>query len=618
MKKEILESIKTPEDLKKMNLHELKEFSSEIREFLINQIPRTGGHLASNLGVVEITLAIHKIFNCPKDKIIFDVGHQGYIHKMITGRFKNFETLRKYEGLSGFLDIEESKYDSFGGSHAGTSLSASYGFLEAQKKKNNKDYVVAVIGDGALTAGMAWEAINNLGGKPYPLIVILNDNEMSISPNVGMVNKFLTKLRMAKKYRKTLRKTSSILSKSKISKSFAKTLSNIKDGIRNFFFKEGALFESFGFRYFGPIDGHDIKQLTDILESSKNIEDRPVLLHVLTKKGKGDHESEKNPVKRHGVSPSSKNKMPSFSKSFTNSVIELAEKDEDIVALTAAMAEGTGLSEFRKKIPERFFDVGISEQHAVTASAAMALSGLKPICAIYSTFLQRGYDQVVHDVMLQNAHVVFAMDRSGIVGGDGSSAQGFYDLSYLRCLPNMVISAARDSYSIKELLKCGLYKNKKPFAIRYPRGSVPNIPKRKEKELSVGKGEILKDGKDIAILAIGPSVYTAMEAAKKLENEKISCFVADPIWIKPLDKNLINKAAKTKRILTIEEHSEIGGFRAAVLESLQEQNLLSKTKISSLAVPDIVVKHGSQNIYREKFGLDEKGICKKVRELIND
>ena len=617
MKKRFLESIKNPQDLKKMNLNELEDFSIEIRDFLVDQIPKTGGHLASNLGVVELTLAIHKVFNCPKDKIIFDVGHQGYVHKIITGRFKDFGTLRKHEGLSGFLDIEESKYDSFGGSHAGTSLSAAYGFLESQKKKKNKDYVVAMIGDGALTAGMAWEAINNLGGKPYPLIVILNDNEMSISPNVGMVNKFLTKLRIAKNYRKTLRKTSTILSKSKISKGFAKTLSNIKDAIRNFFFKEGALFESFGFRYFGPIDGHNIKQLTDILESSKEIQDRPVLLHVLTKKGKGDFESEKNPVKRHGVAPVAKNTMPSFSKVFADSVIEIAKKDEDVVALTAAMAEGTGLSAFREKIPERFFDVGISEQHAVTASASMALSGLKPICAIYSTFLQRGYDQVVHDVMLQNAHVIFAMDRSGIVGGDGSSAQGFYDLSYLRCLPNMVISAARDSSMIKALLECGLYKNKKPFAIRYPRGPVPDVPKRKGNEASVGKGEILREGKDVAILALGPSAYTAIEAAKKLEKEKISCLVIDPIWIKPLDKDLIKKAAKTKRILTIEEHSEIGGFRSAILESLQEQNLLNETKISSLAIPDIVVKHGGQNIYRKKFGLDEKGICKKVKDLIN-
>jgi len=309
--------------------------------------------------------------------------------------------------------------------------------------------------------------------------------------------------------------------------------------------------------------------------------------------------------------------MPSFSKVFADSVIEIAEKDEDVVALTAAMAEGTGLSAFREKIPERFFDVGISEQHAVTASASMALSGLKPICAIYSTFLQRGYDQVVHDVMLQNAHVIFAMDRSGIVGGDGSSAQGFYDLSYLRCLPNMVISAARDSSMIKALLECGLYKNKKPFAIRYPRGPVPDVSKRKENEVSVGKGEILKEGKDVAILALGPSVYTAIEAAKKLEKEKISCLVIDPIWIKPLDKELIKKAAKTKRILTIEEHSEIGGFRSAILESLQEQNLLNETKISSLAIPDIVVKHGGQNIYRKKFGLDEKGICKKIKDLMN-
>ncbi len=618
MKKSFLESIKKPEDLKKMNLHELKELSREMRNFLIDQIPKTGGHLASNLGVVELTLAIHKVFNCPKDKIIFDVGHQGYIHKMVTGRFKGFKTLRKHKGLSGFLDIEESKYDSFGGSHAGTSLSASYGFLEAQKNKKNQDYVVAVIGDGALTAGMAWEAINNLGGKPYPLVVILNDNQMSISPNVGMVNRFLTKLRIAKNYRKTMRKTSNVLSKSKMSKNFAKMLSNIKDAIRNFFFKEGALFESFGFRYFGPIDGHDIKQLTDILESSKNIQDRPVFLHVLTKKGKGDSESEENPVKRHGVAPTAKNTMPSFSKVFADSVTDLAKEDETIVAITAAMAEGTGLSVFRKKIPERFFDVGISEQHAVTASASMALSGLKPICAIYSTFLQRGYDQVVHDVMLQNAHVIFAMDRAGIVGGDGSSAQGFYDLSYLRCLPNIVIAAARDSQSLKDLLRCGLYKNKKPFAIRYPRGSVPDVPKRKRKELSIGKGEVLKEGKDIAILTTGPSAYTAIKAAKKLEDEKISCFIADPIWIKPLDKNLIMKAATTKRILTVEEHSKIGGLRSAVLESLQEQNLLNSTKISSIAIPDIVVKHGSQEIYRKKFELDEEGIYKKAKELIND
>ena len=617
MKRNKIKSIKNPEDIKKMTLSELEEICIEMRDFLVKEIPKTGGHLASNLGVVELTTAIHKVFNSPEDKILFDVGHQSYIHKILTGRIKGFEKLRKYKGMSGFLDIEESEHDAFGGSHAGTSLSAAYGILEAQKKQNKKNYVVAVVGDGALTAGMAWEAINNLGGKPYPLIIILNDNEMSISPNVGMVNKLLTKFRMAKTYRKTLRKTSDILEKSQSSKKLGLMLSKIKDGIRNFFFKEGALFESFGFRYFGPMDGHNLKEMIEVLKLSKNVQDRPVLLHVLTKKGKGDPESEKNPVKRHGVAPKSLSKTPSFSKVFADSLIELSEKDKSILALTAAMAEGTGLEAFRKKFPDRFFDVGISEQHAVTASAAMALSGMKPVCAIYSTFLQRGYDQVVHDAMLQNAHVIFAMDRSGIVGGDGSSAQGLYDISYLRCLPNMIVSAAKDGPAIKELLECGLYKNNQPFAIRYPRGSVPQTSNRTKRSLTVGKGEIIQKGTDVAILAIGPSVYSAIKAAKELEKEKINCFIADPIWVKPLDKELIKKAAKTKRILTIEEHSEIGGLRSAVLESLQEQNLMNQTKIRSIAISDKIIKHGSQDVYRKKFGLDEKGIYNKIKEMLN-
>lgn len=610
------EGIRGPEDIQGLSPAQLVALAGEIREFLLAKVPATGGHLASNLGVVELTLALHATFKSPEDRLLWDVGHQGYVHKILTGRANRFDTLRQTGGLGGFLNRDESEHDPFGGSHAGTSLSAAAGLLEAQRRTGRPGHVVAVIGDGALTAGMAWEALNNLGGKAGPLLVVLNDNGMSISPNVGQVRAFLTSLRSAPLYRAALRGADRLLGRHRFGRWLRDLASAAKDSLRDFFFRLGAPFEAFGFRYFGPVDGHDLPGLLAILGRLKGITDRPILLHALTVKGKGDPHSEADPVRRHGVGgPGPAAPRPSWSAAFAAALGDLADDDERIVAVTAAMAEGTGLAAFRERHPDRTFDVGISEQHAVTFAAAMALEGLRPVAAIYSTFLQRGYDQVVHDATLQRAPVLFAMDRAGLVGGDGQSAQGLYDIAYLRPLPGMAIAAPRDAQALADLLALGAAREEGPMAIRYPRGTVPDAPARPARGLLCGQGEVLREGKDIAILALGPCAHDALEAAEALAEAGVAALVIDPVWAKPLDRDLLARAAACGRLLTVEEHARAGGFGSAVLQALREMGLAREVEVVTLAVPDEVVPHGSQAHFRRLFGLDAQGIAEAALRL---
>lgn len=606
----------TPAALRGKSDEALVALAARIRRFLLDSVPETGGHLASNLGSIELAVALHAVFESPEDRILWDVGHQAYPHKVLTGRAAGFPTLRQTGGLGGFLDRDESEHDPYGGSHAGTAMSAAAGLLEAHRRTGRAGHVVAVVGDGALTAGMCWEALNNLGGKPGPLLVVLNDNGMSISPNVGMVRSFLTGLRSAPVYRKSLRRASRALSGWGPGRRLRRMLSGAKDSVRNFFFRHGAPFEAFGFRYFGPVDGHDLPSLLAILRRLKDIEDRPVLLHAVTVKGKGDEPSEADPVRRHGVgAPGPKAEAPSWSAVFADTLADLADEDERVVAVTAAMAEGTGLSRFAGRHPDRLFDVGISEQHAVTFATAMALEGLRPVAAIYSTFLQRGYDQVVHDAVLQRAPVVFAMDRAGLVGGDGQSAQGLYDLAYLRALPGMAVAAPRDAQALRDLLAIGLAREDGPTAIRYPRGTVPPAESRPGRRLEPGKGEMLREGGDLAILALGPPALEAVAAAAALAEEGIEAAVADAVWAKPLDHDLVASLASRGRLLTVEEAAAPAGFGAAVLEALRDLGLLGSVEVASLAVPDRVVPHGSQAYFRGEFGLDASGIAAAARTL---
>ncbi|MBC8515323.1 1-deoxy-D-xylulose-5-phosphate synthase [bacterium] len=602
------DSIRNPQEIKEFSLTELNDLAESIRTFLLEEVPKTGGHLASNLGAVELTLALHTVFDSPEDRILFDIGHQGYVHKILTGRGDRFPTLRKRGGLSGFMDPSESIHDPVGGSHAGVALSSAAGILAAHKKSGRSGHVVAVVGDGAMTAGVVWEAFNNLGGTKGPLLVILNDNGMSISPNVGRVQDFLTSLRSLPLYRGVMRRSSRWLDRWEGGRKFRRFLSHLKDSMRTFFFQRSTPFRAFGFRYFGPVDGHDLSALIPLLTRLKRLKDRPILLHAVTTKGKGDPQSEGDPVNRHGLSAHSPPKRPSFSRVFGEALADLANEDERILAITAAMAEGTGLSIFRERHPDRFIDVGISEQHAVAQSAAMALEGLRPVAAIYSTFLQRGYDQVIHDAVLQKAPVVFALDRAGIVGGDGASAQGLYDLAYLRCLPGMAIAAARDAQSLRDLLLTGINQEKGPLALRYPRGTTPPPDGRAPRDIPIGKGEVLRSGEDIAILGIGPLVLDALSAAERLSKKGIEATVADATWIKPLDRLLLRKLVKCGRLLVVEEHAGMGGLGSAVLESLQEMGLLSDLKFQSLNVPDLIVPHGDPASFRQDYGLDEEGI----------
>jgi 1-deoxy-D-xylulose-5-phosphate synthase len=610
-----LEQIKSPSDLKKLSIPEMKKLAEEIREEMVYRVSKNGGHLASNLGVVELTIALHYVFNSPVDKIIWDVGHQSYSHKLITGRYEKFSSLRKYKGISGFPRRDESEHDAFSTGHSSTSISAALGIIEG-RDKNKKDFkVIAVIGDGAMTAGLALEGLNNAGDLKKDLIVILNDNEMSISPNVGALSAYLNRILTGERFQKFKKETKSFLEGiPKLGGKAAKIAQKTEEMLKGLFLP-GVLFEELGFNYVGPIDGHNVEHLIDTFKRIK-ASSSPVLIHIITKKGKGYEFSEKDPSLFHGIGPFKlETGIPiggnalTYSEVFGDTLTELAKKDDRIIAITAAMKEGTGLEYFAKKYPERFYDVGIAEPHAVTFSAGLATQGLKPVVAIYSTFLQRAYDEILHDVCLQNLHVVFAIDRAGIVGDDGPTHNGIFDLSYLRHIPNLVVMAPKDDIELRYMLELALSHNG-PVAIRYPRGKI--LPQARNPKLTddfkIGEAEILKDGKDIALIALGNTVYPSLQAAERLEKQGTSTMVINARFVKPLDRNLISSvAAMVPRIITIEENILQGGFGSAVVEFLNKIEI-PHIKVKRIGIPDIFIEQGSQDELRKIYGLDEEGI----------
>ncbi len=620
----LIKKIKSPDDLKTLPVEELNNLSEELREIIIERISINGGHLASNLGTIELTLALHYVFNSPVDKIVWDVGHQSYTHKLITGRYEKFETIRKYKGISGFPKIDESIHDAFGTGHSSTSISAALGIIEARDKKNETFKVLAVIGDGAMTSGLAFEGLNHAGHLKKDLIVVLNDNEMSISKNVGALSAYLNRILTGDLYQRFKKQTKSFLEGiPKLGDQVTKIAQKAEETLKGLFLP-GILFEELGINYVGPIDGHDIKLLIETFRNIKNSTE-PTLVHVITKKGKGYEFSEKDPCIFHGVGPFeietgssvSDTNTISYSEIFGRAITELAANDERVIAISAAMREGTGLECFEKKFPDRFYDVGIAEPHAVTFAAGLAIQGLRPVVAIYSTFLQRGYDEIIHDVCLQNLPVVFAIDRAGIVGEDGPTHQGVFDISYLRHIPNLTVMAPKDDLELKAMLELAL-KHNGPSAIRYPRGKVqPSAISHQPSAFDIGKGEILKEGSDMALIAIGNAVYPALATADRLGKEGIKASVINARFIKPLDEELIlTMASKTKRIITVEENMIAGGFGSAVLEYLNSVDI-PDIKIKILGIPDEFVEQGSQAILRKKYGIDEEGIYQTCKAFLS-
>ncbi len=563
----ILDRVNYPKDLKKLNILEKQELAKEIRDYLLEIVSKNGGHLASNLGVVELTIAIHSVFDSPKDKIVWDVGHQAYVHKILTGRKEEMKTLRKMGGISGFPKTCESEHDSFDTGHSSTSISVALGMARANELQNKKDRVIAVIGDGSLTGGMAMEALNDAGSSKTNITVILNDNEMSISKNVGGIPALLTKIRVKKTYTRSNNCIKRFFNRVPvIGKPIVNFAHIIKRGIKQAVIPN-MYFEDIGFTYLGPVDGHNIQELENILHRSQNIEG-PILIHIITKKGKGYEVAEENPDKFHGVSSfdiqtgeNKSIKIEDYSKKFGDKLVELASKDEKIVAVTAAMKDGTGLKEFANKFPERFFDVGIAEEHAVGLIAGMAASGLKPVFAVYSSFLQRGYDQLIHDIAIQNLPVTICIDRAGIVGNDGETHQGLFDLAFLSEIPNFIIMAPKNYEEFDKMLKFAI-NLEKPVSIRYPRGGDSNFKFDKCEEINLGKAEIVKEGKDLSIVAIGKMVERAVEVSQMLQNENINAEIINARFLKPLDKEIIlDSIRKTKKVITIEDRNIKRGAR---------------------------------------------------------
>lgn len=621
----VLQNIEYPADIRKLNMPELNTLAQEIRSLMINTVATSGGHLASSLGAVELTLALHYVFNTPQDKIVWDVGHQSYTHKIITGRKDKFSTLRKQNGLSGFPRREESIYDTFNVGHSGTSISAASGFAEAGCLKGDNKKIIAVIGDGSMTTGMAFEGLNWAGAREKNMIVVLNDNEMSISPNVGALSSYLNRLMTGNALTKLRINTKKLLKKIPgVGKYLIKLIQQIEESWKTFFVP-GAFFEEMGFTYVGPLEGHRLNHLIKNFENVRGFPG-PVLVHVITKKGKGYEFAEEDPLGFHGVAPfdvetgqaiSSPTDIPSYTKVFGKTIVKLAHADSRIVAITAAMCEGTGLNQFCKEFPERFYDVGIAEQHAVTFAAGLAAEGIIPVVAIYSTFLQRAYDQIVSDVCMQKLPVIFAIDRGGLVGEDGATHQGLLDYSYLRSIPNIVVMAPKDENELQHMLKtavdCG-----SPVSLRYPRGKGVGVTLDNElKNLEIGKGELLKDGSDLAIIAIGSTVNPALAAAEKLSVEGFKIKVINARFVRPLDEELILKTAATiKKIITVEENMLQGGFGSAVLELLAEKGF-TDIVVKRLGIPDEFVRHATQAGQRHKYGLDEEGIILAVREMLS-
>ncbi len=622
----LLERVNSPADLKKIPRKELPVLADEIRKRIVDVVSKTGGHLASSLGTVELAIAIHYVFDTPNDKLIWDVGHQAYAHKLLTGRRDRFSTLRQYKGISGFTRMTESPYDTFSTGHSSTSISAGLGVAHAKHLKKENSKVIAVIGDGSLTAGIAFEGLNQAGErfKDTQLIVILNDNDMSISRNVGALSSFMSRKLSAKGLQEARKDFGGFLkSLPKIGDDIYQIAKRTEESFKTFT-TPGMLFEALAFEYFGPIDGHRLNHLIDILKNIRYLNE-PVLLHVTTKKGKGYGPAEANPVYFHGcgcfevetgqcIDP--KAPVASYTEFFGQAMIRLAEKDERIVAVTAAMPEGTGLAEFARKFPDRFFDVGIAEQHGVTFAAGLATEGMKPVIAIYSTFLQRAYDQILHDVCIENLPVVFAVDRGGIVGEDGATHHGLFDLSYLRCLPNMMVMAPADENELRRMLATALNHNG-PIAFRYPRGAATGIPVDDElRPLPIGKAKVLAEGDDVLVLAIGRPVGDALAAHAVLQQRGISTTIVNCRFVKPLDSDLIcSLAAKIPRIITVEENVRQGGFGSAVLETLNDKGL-NRLDVVRIGIADVFVEHGPQKLLRSECGIDVSDIVKAAERLV--
>ncbi len=614
----ILEQIKGPEDLKNMSPEELCVLAGEIRTFLIEKISHTGGHLASNLGVVELTIALLRTFDLPKDKIIWDVGHQSYTHKILSGRMQEFDELRQYGGLSGFPKRKESPYDAFDTGHSSTSISAGLGIAQGRDILGEDYKVVSVIGDGALTGGMAYEALNNAARMKKNFIIVLNDNKMSISENVGGMSRYLGGLRTGNGYNDLKKNVADTLERIPVvGERMIDRIKRTKNSIKQLFIP-GMLFENMGITYLGPVDGHNIQALCKVFKEAQKL-DHAVLVHVLTKKGKGYEPAEKNPAAFHGVSPFdiktgrpvAEKKYPTYTDVFSKKMCQLGETHPELVAVTAAMPDGTGVAAFGKRFPDRFFDVGIAEAHAVTSAAGMAAAGLRPVVAVYSSFLQRGYDQILHDVCIQNLPVIFAVDRAGLVGSDGETHQGIFDYSYLTSIPNMSVAAPKNLWELRAMLDFAM-DYKAPFAIRYPRGTAYRGLKEFMQPISYGKGEMLYEEEDIALLAVGSMVSTGEHVREKLKEEGYSCTLANARFVKPFDKELVERLAKNHRlIVTMEENVLQGGFGLPVTAYIHEH--YPQVKVLNIALPDAYVEHGNVSVLREGLGIDSDSIIRKLK-----
>ncbi|MED5017577.1 1-deoxy-D-xylulose-5-phosphate synthase [Paenibacillus chibensis] len=621
----LLPQIKEPQQIKSLSVDELNALAAEIRQFLIEKLSVTGGHLASNLGVVELTLALHYCYDSPRDKFIFDVGHQAYVHKMLTGRMDQFDTLRKFKGLCGFVKRNESEHDVWEAGHSSTSLSAAMGMALARDFKGEHNKVVAIIGDGALTGGMAFEALNHIGHEQKDLMVILNDNEMSIAPNVGAMHNYLSKIRSDRHYLRAKDELEILLKKiPAIGGKLAKTGSRLKDSLK-YMMVPGVIFEELGLTYLGPVDGHDTQKLIETFKQADNVRG-PVFVHVLTTKGKGYKPAEADSYKWHGISPykiESGQELksvgnPMYTDVFGKTLIELGEKDPRIVAVTPAMSKGSGLIPFSEKFPSRMIDVGIAEQHAATMCAALAMEGMKPVFAVYSTFMQRAYDQIVHDICRHNANVTFAIDRAGFVGADGETHQGVFDVAFLRHLPNMVLMMPKDENELRHMMKTALDYDNGPIAYRYPRINGLGVPlDEKLVPIPIGTWENVREGEGYAVLACGPMVQVALDAAEQLKREGINLRVVNARFLKPVDEEMLLELAHSHtNMIVLEEASEAGSLGSAVLEFYASKHIFD-ARVSLMGVPDRFIEHGSVKEQRQETGLTSEAVCVEVKKLMS-
>lgn len=619
MTNKLLSTIKLPKGIKKLSIGDLKKLCDEIRDRIINVVPKSGGHFGGPLGAVELTVALHHVFDSPDDKMVWDVGHQGYAHKILTGRNEKFETIRQYKGLSGFLKRAESEHDAFGAGHASTSISAALGFAKGRELTGKDNKVIAIIGDGGMTGGLAFEALNNAGQLKTDMLIVLNDNEMSISKNIGAVSQLFTRMLTNPLYNRVRDEIWNLTGKLPMGKKQIRFLARRLDEAVKVLLVPGIFFEELGIRYFGPINGHDIEELVDAMKKLRNIKG-PVLLHINTRKGKGFLPAEEDPVQWHGIKGSGKSAKPpapDYLKVFGEVAIELAENDDKVCLITAAMKEGTGLVEFAEKFPDRFFDVGIAEGHAVTFSAGLAAEGLKPIAAIYSTFLQRAFDHMIHDTAIQNLPVIFALDRAGLVGADGPTHHGVFDLTYLSAIPNMIVAAPKNGTELRNLIYTAMKKSKGPFAVRYPKDcSLSYEPKLAPKILEIGSWEILEKGDDVAFLAVGAMVDNALEARELLKQQGIFSGVVNCRFIKPFDTKMMKQLSKEySTLITIEENTIMGGF-GANLRNWCSTNKINTEKLFSLGIPDNFITHGSRKQLLDDVNLSPEKIADYASKIL--